>query len=143
MTKQIGGHVLYDGSSCPLNCMDLYKTFCVTCVHMCMRRSTCVLCNIIYIYYIHIQISRLFHICIHMTSTHRRFGRPYVMHVRINIQFVQAIGKFPQILDAPNDVCCYTQRLQCSSFLVMTYFLLRDYDILPKKELLLRLWVQT
>ena len=26
-----------------------------------------------------------------------------------------------------------TQRLQCSSFLVMTYFLLRDYSILPKK----------
>ena len=32
------------------------------------------------------------------------------------------------------------QGLQCSSFLVMTYFLLRDYDI-PKKELLLSLWV--
>ena len=26
----------------------------------------------------------------------------------------------------------YTQRLQCSSFSVMTYFWLRDYDILPK-----------
>ena len=26
-----------------------------------------------------------------------------------------------------------TQRLQCSSFLVMAYFLLRDYNILPKK----------
>ena len=28
-----------------------------------------------------------------------------------------------------------TQRLQCSSLLVMTYFPLRDYNILPKKEL--------
>ena len=28
-----------------------------------------------------------------------------------------------------------TQKLQCSSFLVMTYFLLRGYSILPKKEL--------
>ena len=28
-----------------------------------------------------------------------------------------------------------TKGLQCSSFLVMTYFLLRDYNILPKKEL--------
>ena len=34
-----------------------------------------------------------------------------------------------------------TQRLQCSSFLVMTYFLLRDCNILPKKELHSSLWV--
>ena len=27
------------------------------------------------------------------------------------------------------------QGLQCSSFLVMTYYLLRDYNVLPKKEL--------
>ena len=27
-----------------------------------------------------------------------------------------------------------TQRLQCSSFLVMTYFLLRDHNVLPKKR---------
>ena len=33
-------------------------------------------------------------------------------------------------------MCAYvhTQRLQCSSFLAMTYFLLRDYNILSKKE---------
>ena len=35
----------------------------------------------------------------------------------------------------------FTQRLQCSSFLVMTYFLLRDYNILPEKELHSSLWV--
>ena len=35
----------------------------------------------------------------------------------------------------------YTQRLQRSSFLVMVFFLLRGYNILPKKELLLSLWV--
>ena len=35
----------------------------------------------------------------------------------------------------------HTQRLQCSSCLVLTHFLLRDYHILPKKELLLSLWV--
>ena len=34
-----------------------------------------------------------------------------------------------------------TQGLQCSSFLVMTYFLLRDYNILPKRELPLSPWV--
>ena len=34
-----------------------------------------------------------------------------------------------------------TQGLQCSSFLVMTYFLLRDYNILPKKELPLSPWI--
>ena len=34
-----------------------------------------------------------------------------------------------------------TKRLQCSSFLVMTYFLLTDYSLLPKKELHLSLWV--
>ena len=34
-----------------------------------------------------------------------------------------------------------TQRLQCSSFLGMTYLLLRGYNILPKKEQLLSLWV--
>ena len=34
-----------------------------------------------------------------------------------------------------------TQRLQCSSFLVMACFLLRNYDILPKKELHWSLWV--
>ena len=28
-----------------------------------------------------------------------------------------------------------TPKLQCSSFLVMTYFLLGDYSMLPKKEL--------
>ena len=33
-----------------------------------------------------------------------------------------------------------TQR--CSSFLVMTYFPLRDYHILPKKELHRSLWVR-
>ena len=37
----------------------------------------------------------------------------------------------------------HPQRLQCSSFLVMTYFGLRDYNILPKKELHWRLWVYT
>ena len=36
-----------------------------------------------------------------------------------------------------------TQRLQCSSFLVMTYFLLKDYNILAKKELHSSLWVKT
>ena len=35
-----------------------------------------------------------------------------------------------------------TQRLQCSSFLVMTCFLLRDYNI-PKKELHSSPWVST
>ena len=34
-----------------------------------------------------------------------------------------------------------TQRLSCSSFSVMTYFLLRDYKILLKKELHWRCWV--
>ena len=34
-----------------------------------------------------------------------------------------------------------TQGLQCSSFLVMTYFLLRDYNLLPKKELHSSPWV--
>ena len=34
-----------------------------------------------------------------------------------------------------------TQRLQSSSFLVMTYSLLRDYNIQPTKELLWSLWV--
>ena len=34
-----------------------------------------------------------------------------------------------------------TQELECSSFLVMTYFLLRDYNVLPKKELLWSPWV--
>ena len=34
-----------------------------------------------------------------------------------------------------------THRLQSSSFLVMTYFLLRDYNIQPKKELLWSPWV--
>ena len=38
-------------------------------------------------------------------------------------------------------ICIYTQGLSCSSFLVMTYFLFRDYDILPKKELLWSPWV--
>ena len=32
-------------------------------------------------------------------------------------------------------------RLQCSSFLVMTYFLLKDYTILPIKELPSSPWV--
>ena len=35
------------------------------------------------------------------------------------------------------------QRLQYSSFVVMTYFFLRVYSGLPKKELLLSLWVRT
>ena len=34
-----------------------------------------------------------------------------------------------------------TQGLQCSSFLVMTYFLVKDCNILPKKELLCSPWV--
>ena len=34
-----------------------------------------------------------------------------------------------------------TEGLQCSSFLVMTYFRFRDDNILPKKELLLSPWV--
>ena len=37
----------------------------------------------------------------------------------------------------------YTQRLQCSSFLVVTYFLLRDSNILPQKELPLSPWAPT
>ena len=36
-----------------------------------------------------------------------------------------------------------TQRLQCSSFLGMTYFLLREHNILPKKELHSSLCVNT
>ena len=35
-----------------------------------------------------------------------------------------------------------TQRLQCNSFLVMTYFLLRDANILPTKELHLSILVE-
>ena len=34
-----------------------------------------------------------------------------------------------------------SQQLQCSSFLFMTYFLLKGYNILPKKELLMSLWL--
>ena len=34
-----------------------------------------------------------------------------------------------------------TQRLQCSSFLLMTFFLLRDCNKLPRKELPSSLWV--
>ena len=34
-----------------------------------------------------------------------------------------------------------TQRLQCSSSLVLTYFLLRGYNMLPKKKLHFSLWV--
>ena len=37
----------------------------------------------------------------------------------------------------------YTQRLQCSSSLVMTYSLLRDYNILPSKELHWSPWTTT
>ena len=37
-------------------------------------------------------------------------------------------------------ICTYTQRLQCSSFLVMTYFL-RNFNILPEEELRSSLWV--
>ena len=36
----------------------------------------------------------------------------------------------------------FAQRLQCSSYLVMTYFLLSD-NILPEKELHLSPWVRT
>ena len=35
----------------------------------------------------------------------------------------------------------FTQRLQCSSFLVMTHLWLRDYNVLPKGELHSSLWV--
>ena len=38
--------------------------------------------------------------------------------------------------------CFFTQGLQSRSFLVMTYFLLRDYNIQPKKELPWSLWVK-
>ena len=34
-----------------------------------------------------------------------------------------------------------TQRLQCSSLWVMTYIPLRDYNLHPKRELHLSLWV--
>ena len=40
-------------------------------------------------------------------------------------------------------MCVCTQRFQSSSFLVMTYFLLRDFNIQSKKELLWSLWVST
>ena len=40
------------------------------------------------------------------------------------------------------DVALSTQRPQCRSFLVMTYFLFADCNILPKKELHLSLWVE-
>ena len=36
----------------------------------------------------------------------------------------------------------YPEALQCSSSLAMTYFLLRDHDMLPQKELPLSLWVE-
>ena len=36
-----------------------------------------------------------------------------------------------------------TQRLQCSSFLVMAYFPVRDYNMLPEKELHLSLRVES
>ena len=43
--------------------------------------------------------------------------------------------------DVDTQTC--TQSLQCSSFLGMTYFWLRDYKILPKKEPQSSLWVST
>ena len=42
----------------------------------------------------------------------------------------------------PFGMCVFTQRLQSSSLLVMTQFLLTDYHILPKKELPLTPWVR-
>ena len=44
---------------------------------------------------------------------------------------------------ACKSILVLTQRLQSSSFWVMTYFLLRDYNIQLKKELLWSLWVST
>ena len=46
------------------------------------------------------------------------------------------------VVDVATDTDIDAQRLQSSSFLVMTYFLLRDYNILPKKELHLSPWVR-
>ena len=47
----------------------------------------------------------------------------------------------PRAEEASKGYMVHTQGLQCSSFLLMTYLLLRDYNILPKKELHLSLWV--
>ena len=53
-------------------------------------------------------------------------------------------GRQKQWLAAPPQKRLHlTQRLQCSSFLVLTYFLLRDYNILPEKELHSSLWVDS
>ena len=45
-----------------------------------------------------------------------------------------------EVIETLHDI---TQRLQCSSFLVMTPFPLRDCNLLPKKELHLSLRVYT
>ena len=66
---------------------------------------------------------------------------------------LQAPGpKPPEVLDSPASRGSWaanhesphemnTQRLYCSSFLVLTYFLLRDYNVLPEKELHWSPWV--
>ena len=62
------------------------------------------------------------------------------MQVHAKMKKTQEDSYCSSDLEIPDDS---TQGLQCSSFLVMTYSLLRDYNILPKKELPLSPWVIT
>ena len=62
-------------------------------------------------------------------------SRHEIHHPEVRVKYIYPHKQFY--------IYVYTQRLQCSSFLVMAYFLLRDYNILPKKELLWSLWVCT
>ena len=90
----------------------------------------------------------LHHIILHYTTLHYitlRYARlHYVTFRYISLHYIIS-GILTSHCTALLHYIVYTQtqRLKWSSFLVMTYFLLGDYNILPKKELHWSLWVYT
>ena len=96
----------------------------------------------IYIYYIHIYLyihgERDTYTHIHIpreleTKQHCQASRKRLCHLGAAQKVWAATYYRVYVMN--------TRRLPCSSCSVMTNFLPRDYNILPKKELLLSLWV--
>ena len=79
---------------------------------LCMRMHVCIWCVYIYVY---IRVYTLITMTLSIDQA-----------IYVSISLFMCVRAY---------VCVYTRGLKCSYVLVMTCFLLRGYNILPKKEL--------
>ena len=83
----------------------------------------------LYAYMLTVYIYIYTHMCVCVGASGRASVRTFCVSRKFGMQQVRPRSEWRK----GQTVVCLTQGLQSSSFVVMTSFLLRDYNILPKK----------